>query len=83
MIKCEFEHLYHHRLLCCAEGKGAVGSDAGAVDDDEDDGHHSGAVIMVDTGVLNDGLPKWQSNVHDDVSSTQLEVHFSLGIGFE
>ena len=29
-----------------------------AVDDDEDDGHHSGAVIMVDTGVLNDGLPK-------------------------
>lgn len=27
-------------------------------DDDEDDGHHSGAVIMVDTGVLNDGLPK-------------------------
>ena len=31
---------------------------AAAVDDDEDDGHHSGAVIMVDTGVLNDGLPK-------------------------
>ena len=50
---------------------------AAAVDDDEDDGHHSGAVIMVDTGVLNDGLPKWQSNVHD-VSSTQPQVHFSL-----
>ena len=34
------------------------GTEVAAVDDDEDDGHHSGAVIMVDTGVLNDGLPK-------------------------
>ena len=51
-------------------------------DDDEDDGHHSGAVIMVDTGVLNDGLPKWQSNVHD-VSSTPTRVHFSLEIYYQ
>ena len=40
-----------------SDGTG-VAMAAAAVDDDEDDGHHSGAVIMVDTGVLNDGLPK-------------------------
>ena len=41
-----------------SDGTGVAMAAAAAVDDDEDDGHHSGAVIMVDTGVLNDGLPK-------------------------
>ena len=56
--KCELEHLYQREIhpseLCCALlGPG------------DDDGHKTGAVITVDTRVLNDGAQSDNQNALD------------------
>ena len=69
--KCELEHLYQREIhpseLCCALlGPG------------DDDGHKTGAVITVDTRVLNDGAQSDNQNALGDKTTQSRKQHTTV-----
>ena len=71
--KCELEHLYQREIHPSIQGTSEASKLASALlGPGDDDGHKTGAVITVDTRVLNDGAQSDNQNALGDKTTRQL-----------